>query len=761
MRTLLLLVFLILFGKLHAQVLNKAEYFIDTDPGVGNATLLTVSPPSAFINQTFSIPIGSLSSGFHIVGLRLQNSIMKAWSIPSYQMFYVWPTATFATSISIVRAEYFLDVDPGIGNATPLAIVPSAIQNLSFTVPSNSLAAGFHTLHVRVLDNTGKWSIAQVQTFYIVPSVSVNFSSSLSRAEYFFDTDPGNGNGVSVPFLAAPNFILPLTIPTSTLTPGFHTLHFRTRDDKGRWSIAHVQSFYIVGNSIVSSSTIRKAEYFFDTDPGQGNGTTLSIIPGTSQANTFAIPVAGLSDGFHSLNIRYRDDQAPNRWSHVFQQTFYITKLVSTKNLDRIEYFVDVDPGFGSGTAVSFVGAPTLNQTFALDLSGVPAGSHTMNIRVKDSDGYWSEITSAPFLISSCTPPPTPTVIDFNRCDVGSVTLSANGATGTQVYRWYADATTTFLLTSEPSFVTPSLLSSQVFYVAIFDPITACESLRRAINVTIEPLPTAPSILGSTVCSNNAAVLQASGASNGSYRWYTVPVGGNPLSGEVNGTFTSPTLTSTTTYYVSIVNGNCESLRTPVTATIATVGCIPPTITSQVLTTQIGGLITLDLEPLIQVSEGSLDFASIAFVLFPTSGAASSIVNGVLTLDYSGIAFSGVEAFSIRACDTNGNCTTQQFEVEVIGDVVVYNALSPNGDELNERFILEFIDAISITKNNKVSIFNRWGALVWQGEDYNNEDVVFRGISKTGNELPSGVYFYKVEFSNAAEIRSGFIQLKR
>jgi hypothetical protein len=47
-----------------------------------------------------------------------------------------------------------------------------------------------------------------------------------------------------------------------------------------------------------------------------------------------------------------------------------------------------------------------------------------------------------------------------------------------------------------------------------------------------------------------------------------------------------------------------------------------------------------------------------------------------------------------------------------VGDIIVFNGVSANGDGKNEIFRIEF-DLIPETRTNRVTIFNRWGDLVW------------------------------------------------
>jgi gliding motility-associated-like protein len=145
----------------------------------------------------------------------------------------------------------------------------------------------------------------------------------------------------------------------------------------------------------------------------------------------------------------------------------------------------------------------------------------------------------------------------------------------------------------------------------------------------------------------------------------------------------------------------------------------------------------------------------------PQSGANASIDgSGFLTLDYSGLNFAGTDYISIRVCDNMGSCTTEQLEIEVVGDIIVYNAVSPNGDGINDFFFLEYIDVLPDTQSNRVTIYNRWGDAVFEVSDYNNSDKIFVGLNNSGNELPSGTYFYKIEFSGKTD-KTGYLSLKR
>ena len=201
---------------------------------------------------------------------------------------------------NIVFAEYFVDNDPGFGNATSISIVPSPnISDNLFNVSIGSLLSGLHTLFIRSKDANGKWSVTNPKIFYKTSASGI--SSNITRAEYFFDTDPGFGNATNIPVTAGtdvPNINLSASI--GGLTAGVHYLSLRSKNANGIWSVTNNMPFYKPGPVI---GNIVNAEYFFDTDPGFGNATNISITPGTNLQNTLLnLSTASLIPGLHFLS---------------------------------------------------------------------------------------------------------------------------------------------------------------------------------------------------------------------------------------------------------------------------------------------------------------------------------------------------------------------------------------------------------------------------------------------------------------------------
>jgi gliding motility-associated-like protein len=89
-------------------------------------------------------------------------------------------------------------------------------------------------------------------------------------------------------------------------------------------------------------------------------------------------------------------------------------------------------------------------------------------------------------------------------------------------------------------------------------------------------------------------------------------------------------------------------------------------------------------------------------------------------------------------------------------NITVYNGFTPDGDGLNDNWIIENIENYS---NNTVTIFNRWGNKIWNTTNYNNSSNVWDGKTQGGATLTSGTYFYVIEFENGSGIKKGWVEL--
>jgi gliding motility-associated-like protein len=373
---------------------------------------------------------------------------------------------------------------------------------------------------------------------------------------------------------------------------------------------------------------------------------------------------------------------------------------------------------------------------------------------------------------SPCTPPTISSVTLSTAVCVGQsifLTVSASG-TAPLAYQWKKGGTNITGATSSSLSLGPITASDAADYTCTVTN-TCGNSTSSAITLTVNTTtPSPPAVAGVSSCTPASVTLTASGGTNGNYRWYTdgFDPDGLPIieiiPAAVNNTYATPLLSKTTKYYVSIVNGSCESNRATAIATIGGSACNnqPPAINAVSLSTSIGGLFTLDLTALLSDPDNNLDLSTLQITIQPISGAPALVDSeNNLVIDYKGISFSGTDRLTIEVCDLIGSCVQEELTIEVVGEIVVYNALSPNGDGKNDILLIEHIDALESTRENKVSIYNRWGDLVFEMENYDNQAKVFAGQSTGGKSLPTGVYYYKIELKSRNSLKTGYLYLKR
>lgn len=84
--------------------------------------------------------------------------------------------------------------------------------------------------------------------------------------------------------------------------------------------------------------------------------------------------------------------------------------------------------------------------------------------------------------------------------------------------------------------------------------------------------------------------------------------------------------------------------------------------------------------------------------------------------------------FDVADCVSNIGCDPEALQI--------FNAISPNGDGLNE--LLEIVDPSDECGQIDLTIYNRWGQIVYEQANYQND---WSGKGKLGDDLPDGTYY--------------------
>jgi hypothetical protein len=217
-----------------------------------------------------SIDLSSLSNGVNTLYLRARDGNGN-WSTTNVIPFI----KVDISSYNIVRAEYFLNVDPGFGKGTSFALPVSAdISKQALTLNIESAPLGLNTLYVRTEDSNGRWSLTNCLTFI---KEIVTGSNNISSLEYFVDTDPGFGMATKVsltPGQNISNYIFNADVSSLTANTT-HNLFVRSKDVNGVWSLTNVLSFTRTSGTGIGDITDASAAFTVFPNPATDKITLL------------------------------------------------------------------------------------------------------------------------------------------------------------------------------------------------------------------------------------------------------------------------------------------------------------------------------------------------------------------------------------------------------------------------------------------------------------------------------------------------------
>ncbi|MBX7151985.1 cadherin-like domain-containing protein [bacterium] len=423
-------------GWLAGQNINRAEYFIDSDPGFGNGTPITVAAPGASVTLNFSVPLATISDGFHSLYVRTRDN-NSLWSITNAYPFFKTYGAGPALQ-NIVKMEYFFDNDPGFGAGTNVVVNPIGSDiTESFSINTDALSSGFHTLYVRVQDSKGLWTVLNANPFFKTFSAPSGLPN-IVQLEYFIDNDPGLGLGTQLTITPGTDITKNFTVDIGSVPSGFHTLYLRAKDANGKWTVLNANPFFKTFSAPSGLPNIVQLEYFIDNDPGLGLGTQLTITPGTDITKNFTVDIGSVPSGFHTLYLRAKD--ANGKWTVLNANPFFKTFSAPSglPNIVQLEYFIDNDPGLGAGSQLSISAGTDITKNFTVDIGSVPSGFHTLYFRAKDANEKWSILNANSFFKTYAAPQAVVPVASleyyFHKSGVNTATLSYSGfASGSNV----------------------------------------------------------------------------------------------------------------------------------------------------------------------------------------------------------------------------------------------------------------------------------------------------------------------------------------
>jgi gliding motility-associated-like protein len=359
-----------------------------------------------------------------------------------------------------------------------------------------------------------------------------------------------------------------------------------------------------------------------------------------------------------------------NNFVTLFQSLNYVPNSMITVPNITINAG-DIIGVYGSrGNAVNSYG----NTNCVLNINGFPTTAQRsgMQFNLATQAGMhdiWSEVNyniGRVTLFTNCCPQPPaiPNIVGpTSVCEGDVVNYSCPAQVGAVTYNWTLPAGATINSGQGTNAINVTwnvATPPDSVCVTWDDSCTTSPSFCMA--VTVNPIPLAPTALSINSCPNTTATLTAT-APGGTYEWFNVAVGGSPLA--TGNSFTTPVLTTNSTFYVQTTVNGCISPRTPVTVTLATnqvdftsdsvSGCMPLTISFNNTTDP-----NIIVSSVWDFSDGGSDVGDNPTYTFNNSGS----YNVALTVTDTGgctftkTIFNYINVFELPTADFTMNPTT-------------------------------------------------------------------------------------------------------
>lgn len=324
----------------------------------------------------------------------------------------------------------------------------------------------------------------------------------------------------------------------------------------------------------------------------------------------------------------------------------------------------------------------------------------------------------------------TPTIVATTTvCEGSPIYLNAFSNYTNTNYTWTGP--NNFTSSSPNVTINPAQMIHSGPYM-ISTSVNACTSEPNSIMVTVYAIPQVTPLLISNQCAGDTASFSTNTLSNITYSW----TGPNNFSNNQPSFFITPLNQASAgvyTFYAS--NNGCLSSVSTVTLNVLpkpyvdlgpdTSYCIP------------GPAITLTV-------------SSYPILLWQNNSTSNFLNTNYIT-----------GLYWVNVTDSNGCKNSDSVYIQFIecDDFVVPEIFTPNDDGKNDLFVIKGL----YSKKIKLSVFNRWGNLVYENNEYDNS---WNGSpnaksNNSGGKLPQGTYFYIVEFyDNPKDVHRGFIVLQ-
>ena len=544
------------------------------------------------------------------------------------------------------NSEIIISKDAGTWNAATPFITDLNISSSSFNTASNTASISFATTGWKdLVGSSGTYrNFVYIGNNRPAPVFAASTPTVVCEGDVFPLSSPTAGADYEwIVFPAAGSTAAPTAVFTTSVA-GWNTpvtgvstnyrVRLRIRDNCCGWSSPVYFSFSVVGSAtppLASGTTICEGQTATLVATGSGSNNINWYSDALGQI--LLQSTAGVSSTFTTPSLNQNTVFFVGEGSSSCPGALRsVAVLVNPRPVAPIANPVTVCVGtpvvFASsnnGGTVRWFNAPIGGAALATGTTYnaglLAAGSYTFYVEEFDGSCPSARVPVFATVNPSATPP---TASGATICAGNTANLSAVGVG----IRWYADAGLSNQIASGNNFTSSVLNTNTTFFVTSTSTL-GCQSTGTPVVVTVNPLPTTPTVTNATICAGNTATLSATTA-GGTINWFSDATAANQIA--TGTSFTTPVLTQSATYFVRETSAaGCFSA---IAGATANVNPLPATPTASAANVCQGGDVVINASG---IGTGDLVFynaslVEIARVALPTgSHTVAGLANGNYT----------------------------------------------------------------------------------------------------------------------------------
>lgn len=613
----------------------------------------------------------------------------------------------------IVNITFGAGANPGapLSSTTNLGYNYSDCPNDGFYTVRNSTSQCFgNSWHTLYADHTG-----DPNGYFML------INASLQKSEFFIDTIKGLCPNTTYEFAAwVMNVIVPSGCGGNSINPN---LTFRIEKTDGT-----ILQTYGTGDIFATANPQWKQSGFFFLTPADAETVVVRIINNSS---------GGCGNDLAIDDITFRPC-GPQLTSYIVGEQGTTKQLCEGDNAD-VTLSCHVSTGYSNpsyqwqeslDTGRTYKDIPGVTDTTFVKFvaNNTPAGAYLYRLSAGEGTNMRlpsCRISSDPLTIDIKSKSAVNAHSNSPVCEGAPLILSASGGTE---YFW--SGVNGYSGSGSPATIDNALLTNSGTYYVSVTTGGICKQQDSTI-VNIIPGPVAKtSFTSKTICQGDSVFLQSSGGT--SYLW-------SPTASLSSAVIADPLARPEDTIQYTVLVKNEASCMDSATVTI---NVIPKLHADAGLDQNI--LEGQSVQLAAAVSDGDNSYSWLPDIFINNAHVLNPIVNPGNDITYF---------FTVSS---NNGCgiSNDSVRIHVFKKVVIPNAFSPNGDGINDKWNIKALTSYS---NYELSVFNRYGQIVFTTKDYSKPwDGTYNG-----KPLPVGTYYYLINLTQGLPLLKGYVVILR